>query len=89
MLYVLKKGIEKRELNAQRFFIATHQQLFRIVSLAISGFDTPVSHLGINESKISLEGLKTVYQNTIQPIIQNKNKSLDTAFLNNITKEIY
>lgn len=88
MLYVLKKGIEKRELNAQRFFIATHQQLFRIVSLAISGFDTPVSHLGINESKISLEGLKTVYQNTIQPIIQNKNKSLDIDFLNSISKAV-
>jgi len=88
MLMELKKGIEKRELNAQRFFIATHQQLLRIVSLAISGFDTPVSHLGIHESKISLEGLKTVYQSTLQPIIQNRNKSLDTAFLNNISKAI-
>src|SRR5690606_22432126 len=43
LLNVLKKGVEKRELNPQRFFIATHQQLLRIISLAISGFDTPVS----------------------------------------------
>ncbi|MGE5944566.1 MAG: cytochrome-c peroxidase, partial [Flavobacteriales bacterium] len=88
MLEVLKKGIQKRELNPQRFFIATHQQLFRIVSLAIAGFDTPISHLGINESKISLESLKTVYQSTIQPIIQKKNKPLDTDFQNNISKAI-
>ncbi|MDO7172795.1 cytochrome-c peroxidase [Mariniflexile sp. AS56] len=88
MLSVLQKGIEKRKLTPQRFFIATHQQLFRIVSLAISGFDTPVSHLGINETKISLEGLKTVYQHSIQSIIQNKNVYLDEAFLNNISKAI-
>lgn len=88
LLNVLKKGVEKRELNPQRFFIATHQQLLRIISLAISGFDTPVSHLGINESKISLGSLRTVYQYTIQPIIQNKNKSLDTTFLNNISNAI-
>lgn len=88
LLNVLKKGVEKRELNPQRFFIATHQQLLRIISLAISGFDTPVSHLGINESKVSLESLKTIYQYTIQPIIQGKNKSLDTAFLNNISNAI-
>ncbi|WP_308992067.1 cytochrome c peroxidase [Mariniflexile litorale] len=88
MLSVLTKGIEKRELNAQRFFIAIHQQLFRIISLAISGFDTPVSHLGIDETKISLESLQTVYQNTIQSIILNKNNSLDKAFINNLSKAI-
>ena len=88
MLSVLKKGIEKRELNAQRFFIATHQQLFRIASLAISGFDTPVSHLGINETKISLKSLQTVYSNSIQKSIQNKNKSLDIEFQKNILKAI-
>lgn len=89
MLHVLKKGMIKRELNPQRFFIATHQQLLRIISLAISGFDTPVSHLGINESKISLESLKTVYGYTIQPIIKNKNQDLDTEFQNNISKAIH
>ncbi len=88
MLEVLKNGIQKRELNAQRFFIATHQQLFRIVSLAISGFDTPISHLGIHESKLSLESLQTVYAHTLQPLIQNKNKSLDTDFQNNLSKAI-
>ena len=88
MLYVLKKGIEKRELNAQRFFVSTHQQLFRIISLAISGFDTPVSHLGIYETKISLESLLIIYKNTIQNTITSKNKSLDSEFQNNITKAV-
>ncbi|AJR04028.1 cytochrome c peroxidase [Siansivirga zeaxanthinifaciens] len=88
LFYVLKKTIEKRDLNPQRFFIATHQQLFRIVSLAISGFDTPVSHLGINETKISLESLQKVYSLTIQAIIQNKDKSLDSEFQNNLSKAI-
>jgi cytochrome c peroxidase len=88
MFSVLKKGIIKRSLNPQRFFIATHQQLFRLVSLAISGFDTPVSHLGIQETAISLEGLYLIYQNTLQSIIIDKNKSLDEEFKNNILKSI-
>ncbi len=88
LLLNLQKGIEKRKLNPQRFFIATHQQLFRVISLAISGFDTPVSHLGIQETAISLESLKFVYENSIQFLIQKKNPSLDTEFLNNITKSI-
>ncbi|WP_158849823.1 cytochrome c peroxidase [Algibacter sp. L1A34] len=88
MLSNLKKGIEKRDLNPQRFFIATHQQLLRIVSLAISGFDTPVSHLGINETIISLESLQTVYEQTIQSVIQKKHKKLDSEFNNNIENAI-
>lgn len=88
MLLNLQKGINKRPLNPQRFFIATHQQLLRIVSLGISGFDTPVSHLGIDETITSLESLKHVYTNTIQPIIKEKNDSLDMMFLNNINKAV-
>ncbi|MEP4781954.1 MAG: cytochrome c peroxidase [Algibacter sp.] len=88
MLSRLKKGIDKRPLNPQRFFIATHQQLLRIVSLAISGFDTPVSHLGIDETIISLESLQIVYTNTIQGVIKEKNETLNNVFLDNITKAI-
>ncbi|WP_147678796.1 cytochrome-c peroxidase [Algibacter pacificus] len=88
MLSNLKKAIEKRELNPQRFFIATHQQLLRIVSLAISGFDTPVSHLGIEETIISLESLQTVYKSTIENSIKLKNKKLDSNFNTNIEKAI-
>lgn len=88
LLINLQKNIEKRELNPQRFFIATHQQLFRIVSLAISGFDTPISHLGIEETIISLESLKFVYSNSIQFLIEKKNHELDQEFLLNIDKSI-
>jgi cytochrome c peroxidase len=88
MLSRLKKGIDKRPLNPQRFFIATHQQLLRIVSLAICGFDTPVSHLGIDETIISLESLKTVYTNTVQNIVKAKNETLNNTFLDNIKKAI-
>ena len=88
LLSNLKKGILKRPLNPQRFFIATHQQLLRIVSLAISGFDTPVSHLGIKETIISLESLQTVYKQTIQRIVKQKNKELDAVFLSNIDSAI-
>ncbi|WP_026753282.1 cytochrome c peroxidase [Sediminibacter sp. Hel_I_10] len=88
LLTNLKENIEKREINAQRFFIATHQQLFRIVSLAIAGFDTPVSHLGIAETVVSIEGLQTVYNNSIQHIIKEKNAKLDAEFQNNIDQAI-
>ena len=44
LLHVLKNNVEQRELNFQRFFIATHQQLLRIISLGITGFDTPICH---------------------------------------------
>jgi cytochrome c peroxidase len=88
MLSNLKKAIEKRDLNPQRFFIATHQQLLRIVSLAISGFDTPVSHLGIDETIISLESLQTVYKATIQNSIRLKHEKLDSDFNANIEKAI-
>ena len=88
MLSNLKKAIDKRNLNPQRFFIATHQQLLRIVSLAISGFDTPVSHLGIDETIVSLESLQTVYKATIQNSIKLKNEKLDSDFNANIEKAI-
>ena len=84
----LRKNIIKRPLTPQRFFISTHQQLLRIVSLGITGFDTPISQYGIEESKISLQGLLFVYENSIQNIIVDKNPKLDTSFKENVTKAI-
>ncbi|MEM9362531.1 MAG: cytochrome c peroxidase [Bacteroidota bacterium] len=80
----LQHNIQKRELTPQRFFIATHQQLMRIVSLGISGFDTPVSQLGIGETVVSLQSLADVYKLTLQKITQEKNKALDSTFLKSI-----
>ena len=84
----LQGYIQEKTLTPQRFFIATHQQLLRIVSHGISGFDTPVSHLGINETIISLEGLFEVYQKSIRPLIKRKNPKLDAEFQENIKKSI-
>lgn len=81
MLANLLKNIEKRPLTSQRFFIATHQQLLRIISLGITGFDTPVSQLGLEESIVSLEGLRFAYENSIQFLIKEKDSELDMQFL--------
>ncbi len=88
MLRNLQNNIRDREVTPQRFFIATHQQLMRIISLSISGFDTPISQLGLNETIVSLESLKEVYTKSIQRIILNKNQELDTQFQSNIEKAV-
>ena len=83
-LKVLKNDIEKRELTPQRFFIATHQQLLRIISFSMANFDTPVSGLGIKEAAVSLNSLKEVYKRTIQFLIRDKNSQLDETFLKQV-----
>ncbi len=84
----LKKNIQKRELTPQRFFIATHQQLMRIISLGISGFDTPVSQLGLGETTISLQSLKEIYNSSIRSLVTAKNQKLDSTFHKNIDKAV-
>ncbi|MCB4808138.1 cytochrome-c peroxidase [Tamlana sp. 62-3] len=88
LLNVLKKDIEKRPLNPKRFFVSTHQQLMRLVSLAMAGFDTPVSQLSIKETATSLESLLFVYKNTLQSVIISNNKDLDSAFKSNIENAV-
>ncbi|MFT6601796.1 MAG: cytochrome c peroxidase [Dokdonia donghaensis] len=88
LLATLKKNIEKRALTPQRYFIATHQQLLRILSFSISGFDTPVSQLGITEGAGSLQNLVDTYKVTIQPIIKEKDVTLDQTFINQVEKAI-
>lgn len=88
MLNVLKKSIEKREPNAQRFFVATHQQLLRIVTHSVSGFDTPVSHLGINEAAVSLKSLLEVYEIVLSPIILKKDETLHKSFKEQVNQSI-
>ncbi|MFC4096909.1 cytochrome-c peroxidase [Euzebyella saccharophila] len=88
LLVNLMENTGERPLDAQRFFIATHQQLLRIISLGISGFDTPVSQLGLEESIVSLEALYTVYELSIQELVQEKNAQLDAEFKTNVDKAI-
>ncbi len=84
----LKNYIEEKELTPQRFFVATHQQLLRIISFSITGFDTPVSLIGINEAKISLGSLKEVYELSIKNKVENKNPKLHKNFEVEILKAI-
>ncbi|MDT0685970.1 cytochrome-c peroxidase [Autumnicola psychrophila] len=84
----LKENIIKRELNPQRFFVATHQQLLRIISLSIAGFDTPVSQLGFDETITSLRSLLEVYNRSISGIIKERNKKLDLDFQKKISEAI-
>ncbi len=88
LLDILQKNIMKRDLNPQRFFIATHQQLMRIVGLAIAGFDTPVSGLGLQETQLSLQSLWEIYHLTLRPIIISKDKVLDKKFESQIKNAI-
>ncbi|MDO6738280.1 cytochrome-c peroxidase [Wenyingzhuangia sp. 2_MG-2023] len=84
----LRYSINERELNAQRFFIGTHQQIMRLVSLAMVGFDTPTTGTSIQESVLSLKSLEDVYVLSIQSIIQQKDKKLDSIFVENIKDAI-
>ena len=88
LLINLMENVGERPLTPERFFIATHQQLLRIISLAISGFDTPVSQLGLAESIVSLSSLRKVYSLSIRNIILDKNKNLDSKFDKNIDRAI-
>lgn len=88
LLVVLRNYIQQRPITPQRFFIATHQQLMRIISLGISGFDTPVSQLGLEETTISLLSLMDVYEMTIQSIIKEKNSQLDSEFKEHISQAV-
>ena len=84
LLVVLRDYIPQRPITPQRFFIATHQQLMRILSLGISGFDTPVSELGLGETKTSLFSLLEVYDMSIKKLISAANPQLDKEFRQHI-----
>ncbi|NIJ45013.1 cytochrome c peroxidase [Wenyingzhuangia heitensis] len=88
ILSTVKKEVVYYKVDAKRFFIATHQQLLRIISFSMAGFDTPVSQWGINEAKTSLESLLFVYQNSIQKIIVDKNPTLDKELIQNLKSAI-
>lgn len=88
LLSNLKNMIDQRPLNAKRFFIATHQQLMRINSLSVVGFDTPVSGESIKEISLSLKSLYEVYELTIQKLIIENDKTLDTSFKHSLDRAV-
>lgn len=86
LMNILRKNVSKREVTPERFFVATHEQLLRIISFSITGFDTPTSLTGLEEAAISLNSLKEVYQKTIQPVITDK--QLNSNFLKSIDNAV-
>ncbi|WP_245566920.1 cytochrome-c peroxidase [Christiangramia portivictoriae] len=84
MMNILLDQMQNRKLTPDRFFISVHQQLLRIISFSISGFDTPVTSMGLTEAIISLESLEAVYNSSIRQIITKNNKKLDDDFLESI-----
>ncbi|WP_373056093.1 cytochrome-c peroxidase [Zunongwangia sp. H14] len=88
LLDVLQENIEKRELTAQRFFVAVQQQLMRLISFSMSNFDTPVSAQGVKDAALSPKSLKAVYEKTLQTDIQKKKPGLDEQFLKSMDSAI-
>lgn len=83
-MHVLQKNIADRELTPQRFFVATQQQLMRIVSFSMANFDTPVSAQGVKDAALSLNGLREVYEIILQDSIQNIDKDIDEQFIQSV-----
>ncbi len=88
MLKMLQNEVKNRELTPLRFFIATHQQLLRIISFSLAGFDTPVTGISISEIKVSLRSLVTIYDNTLKTLVLEKDKNLDQEFHENVDRAI-
>ena len=85
---ILLDQMQNRKLTPDRFFISVHQQLLRIISFSISGFDTPVNSMGLSEAIISLESLEVVYNSSIRQVIRKNIKKLDVDFLESIRESI-
>lgn len=82
----LLENVKERELTAQRFFIAAQEQLLRVLSLGITGFDTPTTLKGIKESALSLESFLEVYEMGISEVV--KDQSLDQELKERLSKAI-
>lgn len=88
LLNVLRENIKKRELTPTRFFVATQQQLMRIISFSLTNFDTPLSQQGLDDTALTLNSLKKVYSYTIRNDKKIKGSELDRKFIQEIDEAI-
>ncbi len=75
MMARLKGQLESNSWAAENIFEASRLQLLRIMSLGITGFDSPVAFQSMKEAKASLSGMKKIilyFQN------QSDNKELSS-----------
>lgn len=82
----IRNQLKEFPINESRLFPAIHQQFLRIYALSLTGFDTPISLIGIEESIECLKSLGEVYRLSLLDSINTLNPQLNTAFLKNIHK---
>lgn len=80
----IKVNFQAISVSRDQVFDAVRQEIFRISSLGISGFDTPVSGTFLREMPYSLESVKLTLQqiSTQQPqdkVLKNINTAIDSA----------
>lgn len=80
----IKVNFQAISLSRDQVFDAVRQEIFRISSLGISGFDSPVSGTFLREMPYSLESVKLTLQqiSTQQPqdkVLKNINTAIDSA----------
>ncbi|MHA7128605.1 cytochrome-c peroxidase [Algoriphagus namhaensis] len=59
-IYGLEREVESIQLTDENIWQATRLQLLRVLSLGLSGFDSPVSFYSIPEALVSYETIKTI-----------------------------
>lgn len=85
-LNTIRNQLKEFPLNESRFFPSIHQQFLRIYAISLTGFDTPISLTGIEESIECLKSIGEVYRLSILDSINTLNSPLNKAFLENIDK---
>lgn len=80
----IKVNFQAISVSRDQVFDAVRQEIFRISSLGISGFDTPISGNFLKEMPYSLESVKLTLQqiSTQQPqdkVLKNINTAIDSA----------
>lgn len=67
-------------INHRHIFESIRFELIRIISLGLTGFDTPGSANAIPEAQVALQSIYNAYL-AYHPIIKNKNAALDARIL--------
>ena len=70
--------MENKELRLTDIFDAARNELFRIITLGISGYDSPITQNSIPEAISSLEGLKEVLNFFKNQDLEMENKLVDS-----------
>jgi cytochrome c peroxidase len=70
---------EANTMSLPQIMDALREQVFRIITLGITGFDTPVSGTGLTEAAWALDGIADALDR-LKPQLQHKGK-VDTIFL--------